>query len=170
MGWFYCPVHGDNDWKVDYHDSVKQKWKQVQTSSHLPSFIVTEGSHLRLDPETKACTGQLSLHPSPFPSRSGRLSDPQREAGPLPERLWGSLFFRKGHRVCFWSGFAVSWSPSFVQREQSLAKDCSSIRPVSDLHFTFVQRAELSQLSWTFPRFTVEGGSLRPRRLLTFCS
>lgn len=105
-----------------------------------------------------------SSHPGNCPSTQvhflpevGWLSDPQREAGSLQEQLCGELFFGKGHQVCFWFGFSVSWSHSFEPREQSLANCCSSIKPVLDPHFAFFQCVELSQLSWTFPRFTAGG-------------
>lgn len=33
MDWFYFPAHWDKALKDWYHDSLKQKWKQVQTQT-----------------------------------------------------------------------------------------------------------------------------------------
>lgn len=91
-----------------------------------------------LDPETKVCTRVYC--PSTqvcFLPKVGRLSAPQREAGSPQKRLSEQLFFRKVHYVCGWFGFAVSWTRSFEQREQSPVNTAAQSDPCVESPFPF---------------------------------
>lgn len=117
--------------------------------------------------------GQLSLHPSLFPFQSGQIVSPP-EGGWIPTEAAFRVVILPESTLCLFLVCLFSFLESFFWTEG--AKPCWTLQlsqtPVLNPHFHFIyffKGIEPSWLWWTFSWFTVEGGSLSPGQLLTFC-